>query len=366
MAAYPARTVLWARPSAVRTTIQRSVAASAGRQLLVLAILCAVNLVVTAGALYKSGLFPLIIFVIPMLIASVTLQFWPFAASVAVQACCVGVLVSSEGTSTERNVVVLVLAVIAGMLLTMSARAETGLPGSLGESMIIDLRDRLLAQGELPPLPDSWYAQSALRSADGAQFAGDFMVSARTPGAEKLEVVMVDVSGKGLSAGTRALQLSGAFGGLLGALPPDEFMRAANTYLLRQEWIEGFATAVHIVIDLESGDFEVRTAGHPPVLQWVAGTRSWLSLPSEGPALGLIDDAQFAPATGSVCSGDAVLLYTDGLVESPSQDYVRGIDKLVAEAEHMIDSGVHDGARRLLSRIGTSHDDRALLVLHRR
>ena len=43
--------------------------------------------------------------------------------------------------------------------------------------------------------------------------------------------------------------------------------RAANDYLLRQEWEEGFATAVHLSLDLATGRFEVRTAGHPPAVQ---------------------------------------------------------------------------------------------------
>ncbi|UYM04277.1 PP2C family protein-serine/threonine phosphatase [Solicola gregarius] len=341
-------------------------AANPRRQSLVLLALCAVNLVLTVAALYNYDFFPLIVYVVPMLFASVMLQFRPFALTVLLQVCCVAVVMASLEQTPTRAVVCVVLAAIAAMLLTVSARVKVGLPGSLGESMIIDLRDRLLAQGELPALPASWYAQSALRSADGAQFAGDFMVASRAPGSDQLEVVMVDVSGKGLSAGTRALQLSGAFGGLLGALPADEFLGAANGYLLRQDWIEGFATAAHMVIDLETGNFEVRTAGHPPGLQWIAGSKTWISLPSDGPALGLIEDARFKAATGSIGSGDALLLYTDGLVESPSQDYRLGIDKLINEAERMLASGIDNGASRLLSRIGTTHDDRALLVLHRR
>lgn len=365
MAAYPARSELWATPSAVRTNIQRSVAASALRQLLVLASVCLVNVAATTGALYDQGLFPLIIFVIPMLAASVTLQFWPFALSVFFQAFCVAIVMISEGNTTTRTVVVAVLVVVAAMLLLISARAETGLPGSLGASMIIDLRDRLLTQGVLPPLPEKWVARSALSSADGAQFSGDFMVAARAPGSSRLEVAMVDVSGKGLGAGTRALQLSGAFGGLLGALPPGDFLRAANMYLLRQDWDEGFATAAHLVLDLESGDFEVRTAGHPPILHWNAGTCSWLSLPSDGPALGVIDQARYSAATGTIDSGDAILVYTDGLVESPAQDYRRGIERLICAAERMLDGDTVDSADRLLAELEPTHDDRALLVLRR-
>ena len=40
------------------------------------------------------------------------------------------------------------------------------------------------------------------------------------PRRRRVEIAVVDVSGKGEQAGTRALLLSGAFGGLLGALPP--------------------------------------------------------------------------------------------------------------------------------------------------
>lgn len=365
MAAYSARTALWASPSAVRTNIQRSVAASAFRQIAVLVALCLVNLAATTGALVNYGLFPLIIFVIPMLVASVVLQFWPFALSVLFQAVCVAAVMVSEGSTTTRAVVVAALIVIATMLLAFSARAQTGLPGSLSESMIIDLRDRLHAQGELPSLPEKWDAQSALSSADGTQFSGDFMVATRTRGTSRLEVAMVDVSGKGLGAGTRALQLSGAFGGLLGALPPGDFLPAANVYLLRQDWDEGFATAAHLVLDLDTGQFEVRTAGHPPVLQWVAATRSWLSLPSDGPVLGVIDEARFTAATGTIHPGDVLLMYTDGLVESPAQDYRRGIEKLISAAEKVIDEGSGQSAHRLLAEIETSHDDRALLVLRR-
>ncbi|MGH3358902.1 MAG: PP2C family protein-serine/threonine phosphatase [Nocardioidaceae bacterium] len=334
--------------------------------MIVLSVTCAINLVVTAGALYDEGVFPLIIFVVPMLVASVALQFWPFAVSVLLQVFCVATVVGTEGATMSRLIICAVLAVIAAMLLTMATRADTGLPGALGESMLIDLRDRLHAQGELPRLPDQWYAQSALRSAGGAQFAGDFLVASRPPGSDRLEVVVVDVSGKGLGAGTRALQLSGAFGGLLGALPPEEFLPAANVYLLRQDWDEGFATAVHLMIDLRTGDFEVRTAGHPPMLQWKAGSGRWYPHPSDGPALGLLEQAKFASATGSVRSGDALLLYTDGLVESPSQDFMMGIDKLIGEAERMLTGGFDNGAQRLLARLDSSNDDRALLVLHRR
>ena len=171
-------------------------------------------------------------------------------------------------------------------------RSRLGVAGAMGESMFVDLRDRILHQGGVPDLPPGWQAESALRSAGGTPFAGDFVV-ATLVAEDRLELAVVDVSGKGEEAGTRALLLSGAFGGLLGALPADQFLPAANDYLLRQDWEEGFATAIHLSLDLRDGTFEVRSAGHPPAALRQAGTGRWSVLPSEGPILGLMPDAVF-------------------------------------------------------------------------
>jgi serine phosphatase RsbU (regulator of sigma subunit) len=89
-------------------------------------------------------------------------------------------------------------------------------------------------------------------------------------------------------------------------------------------------------------------------------------LESGGPALGLLSDGEFLPASGVLRSGDSMLLYTDGLVETPGRDFRLGIDKLLGEAERLMSSGWDDSALRLLDRLESSHDDRAILLLHRR
>jgi serine phosphatase RsbU (regulator of sigma subunit) len=218
----------------------------------------------------------------------------------------------------------------------------------------------------LPDLPAGWYAESALRSAGGTPFAGDFVVASATPGCTRLDVAVVDVSGKGIQAGTRSLLLSGAFGGLLGAMPRAEFLVAANDYLLRQQWVEGFATAVHLSLDLVTGDFEVRTAGHPPAVQLHAGSGRWIVHETEGPVLGLIEDAEFVVSRDNLGPGDTLLLYTDGLVEAPDRDMTTGIDKLLGQSDRLLQKGVDDGAKRLIETLGSTNDDRALLLIHRR
>ena len=246
------------------------------------------------------------------------------------------------------------------------SRQETGLAGATGDTLLLELRDRLQQQGQLPPLPAGWGGDSVVRPAGGAPFAGDFVVSSLTAEGRRLELALVDVSGKGIDAGTRALLLSGALGGLLGSLRPEEFLPAANRYLDRQQWDEGFATAVHLVLDLHDGTFAVESAGHPPVAHFDASTGRWSLLTAEGLALGLVPTVSYDAQTGRLDRGDALLLYTDGLVEIPGRDLSVGIDKLLGHAERLVTGGFTGGAELLVSRVaGSGNDDRGLVLLWR-
>jgi Stage II sporulation protein E (SpoIIE) len=317
--------------------------------------------------LYRN--LPVVALAVPMVIGNLVLRprTLPWLVSVAL-AVMVAVAVDDHETLHARRVGgVVVLFLIALIILVSSVRrARLGVAGARGESMLVDLRDRIQNQAKLPALPEGWYAEAVLRSAGGSSFAGDFMVASRTQKGRLLQVVVVDVSGKGEQAGSRSLLLSGAFGGLLGALDSAAFLPAANDYLMRQDWSEGFATAVHVALDLETGEFELRSAGHPPAVQLHAGSGRWAIHEAEGPVLGLMEDAEFSGVTGTLQRGDALLLFTDGLVETPERDISLGIDKLLGQGERLLTAGFEQGAERLLDRLESLNDDRALLLLHRR
>jgi serine phosphatase RsbU (regulator of sigma subunit) len=234
----------------------------------------------------------------------------------------------------------------------------------MGESMLTDLSDRIQGQGVLPDLPLPWHAESVIRSAGGTRFAGDFFVVGDIESG-RLDVSVVDVSGKGDRAGARALLLAGAMGGLVTALEPREFLPATNAYLINHPWQDGFATAVHLSIDLRSGAFRVWTAGHPPALHWSAGAGRWTPLESEGPMLGLIPDADFHQAGGVLRTGDALMLYTDGMVETRHTDIGIGIDRLIGQADRRLRSKFDGGAKTLVESTGSRNDDRALLLVWR-
>lgn len=271
---------------------------------------------------------------------------------------------------TTWQLVSAVLAVLLVLSLTALARNARhrglGIGSRRGETMLVDLRDRILAQGVVPRLPDSWLVESALSSAGGSPFAGDFLVATTRAGGTRLELAVVDVSGKGEAAGTRALQLSGAMGGLLAALPSAEFLEAANDYLLQRDWEEGFATAVHLSLDLTTGEFELRAAGHPPPVRRSAGSGRWHVLRPEGTVLGLVQGVSYEPVVGRLSSGDALLLYTDGMVEEPRRDIDLGIDEMLGVAEHLFRRSFDGLAERLAATVGSRDDDRALVLVHRR
>lgn len=338
---------------------------------------------------------------------------------------CITVLVAvswhRERAGVAFGAALAVFATAALVILTSRSRLRLGVQGTRGETMLFDLRERLRAQGLVPRLPADWHVDMSIRSAGGQSFAGDFLIAAlsrpafpaprrpepsespvgastgagapsaspTTPNApsastspapdpdhpdpdephargQTLELGLVDVSGKGLAAGTRALLLSGAFGGLLGTVPSRDFLTAANKYLLRQDWDEGFATAVHLVVELETGHYRFHSAGHPPIARLTAKTGRWSIEEAEGPLLGILDDAEFPATEGCLDRGDALLLFTDGLVERPGRDLEEGLDRLLGAAETRLTSGFTGGADRLINEVAPNvKDDRALVVVWR-
>jgi serine phosphatase RsbU (regulator of sigma subunit) len=234
--------------------------------------------------------------------------------------------------------------------------------------MLVDLRDRLLHQGALPDaLPYGWNVDTVVRSANGDQFSGDFVVGTRDPSGHRLEIALIDVSGKGLAAGTRSLMLSGAFGGLIGALEPSEFLPTANRYLIRQQWPEGFVTGVHVSLDLVTGEASVAGAGHPPPVHFRSGQGRWVLLDAgQGPVLGILENATFPVQRIVLEKGDALMLYTDGLVESPRLDVGSGIDRLVGQADRVMTMGFRRAAARIMDGVRSGDgDDRALVLIWR-
>ena len=181
-------------------------------------------------ALYQfPDIVPVSCLVVPVVISNLVLSPRTLPWFVVYVLSVVVVVVSaSTAAFTPMHVTGVVIAFVIGLIILVASfrRSRLGVAGARGESMLVDLRDRITKQGEHPRAAGGLVlAKAAMRSAGGTSFAGDFMVAARSREGTRLEVAVVDVSGKGEQAGTRSLLLSGAFGGLLGraagrGLPP--------------------------------------------------------------------------------------------------------------------------------------------------
>lgn len=338
-------------------------------QLAVLAALLALCGVIFVLSLVRYPMFPALTFVIPLLLGSITLRFQPLLALVVAIALLVTVTVSvqymREGITVSRVSSLVMMVAVAAIQLWDARRRRSGLPGPVGEAMLVDLRDRLQAQGKVPTLPAGWYSESAMLSAGGLNFSGDFMVANLSDDETELEMILVDVCGKGVAAGTQSLQLAGALGGLIGALPPQALFAAANDFLLRQNWEEGFATAVHVSVDLRTGSYGIISAGHPPVLHWCPSVGEWVVDEARGTALGIMRHPLFTQTHGRLEPGETLLFYTDGVIESREQGVEDGVTWLCGAASRALRSGVEGGAARILGRVKAKDDDRAVLLLAR-
>ena len=307
------------------------------------------------------------VMILPILCGGLLL--WPRALRILFVIAGIGIVYDvAEGKAGAGIVATIAVTAFFADVLART-RGKLGTRGLRADRMMIELRDRIRIQGTLPELSDGWGSAVVLRPAGGSSFGGDFVVSHFD--GKTLEVALVDVSGKGMDAATRALLLSGAFGGVLGSVPREQFLDACNAYLRRGKAVEGFVTAVHLAVDLASGEYTVSSAGHPPAVRFDANTGKWQVSHARGIVLGVVPDlagVPDVPEEGVLRRGDAIMLYTDGLVEARRQDIDEGIDRLLGEAERLVMVGFKTGVPDLVTtmqRAINSSDDCALVLIWR-
>lgn len=356
-----------------RTAARRWISHNALREheelLLVVGFLAAVG--VTALASWRWPLAVPPVMMSPWIVtAALFLRLRHLALVYAVAFICVLVPVTGLfGPRPNWNTLAVVAITILMFLMytVATSRARLGVRGLHGESLMVDLRDRLSRSAQIPELPEGWVAHCAIKSAHGEGFAGDFIVMALSTDDRHFEVALVDVSGKGRAAGSRALHLSGALSGLIGSVDPERFLGSANAYVLRQRWDEGFATAIHISIDLQTGQYAVGRAGHPPAVLFRSGSGTWqVERAARGTLLGIADTAEFVYAQGGLDRGDALMIYTDGVIESRGHDLIDGLDRALGVASNALVGNRPSAADEVIAaaRSGNS-DDRAVFILRR-
>ena len=213
-----------------RHTVRRFTRRGAYADTKVFVLLILLGLAIVVAVILAPNDMPFTSLMVPLLLGSLLLNPRHLPWFVIYMFGLLMICLTKQDDPTGRTYAAVGIQVLMCLIVLGASlrRSRLGVAGTMGESMFVDLRDRILQQGGVPDLPRGWLAESALRSAGGTAFAGDFVVATlATP--TRLELAVIDVSGKGEEAGTRALLLSGAFGGLLGALPAEGSSRPPTT-----------------------------------------------------------------------------------------------------------------------------------------
>ena len=193
----------------------------------------------------------------------------------------------------------------------------------------------------------------------GNLVGGDWYDTVPLPGGEVL-LVVGDVAGHGIDAVTGMVALRNCLRGLA-------ITGAGPAALLG--WLNGVAchltdgivgTAVCGLYDPASRSLHWARAGHMPPVLVRNGVARDLGLP-QGVLLGADPDASYEQVTTSLEPGDALLLFTDGLIERRAESIDDSMDSLLRLASRPVGSVTHY-ADHLLSHAPSDTGDDACLV----
>jgi sigma-B regulation protein RsbU (phosphoserine phosphatase) len=132
---------------------------------------------------------------------------------------------------------------------------------------------------------------------------------------------------------------------------PRAVFAALNTPLNDMADRRMFVTAACALMDGGRGQIKVSTAGHPPVLVRHEAGITALRTPSL--ALGMKQDARFEEASFSASPGDAVLLYSDGVLERADS---AGVQYGQANLEATFEANAHRPVSALITAIVEQND----------
>ncbi|MFH8616948.1 SpoIIE family protein phosphatase [Streptomyces sp. NPDC017979] len=235
----------------------------------------------------------------------------------------------------------IITAAIAGILTQSLARSRLS---DLFRRRMTDLQELMMPRA-LPRLPGFEIAARYLPAAEGMQVGGDwFDLLPREDGGASL--VIGDVEG-------HSAQAAGVMGQLRTALRAHaydgyraEHLMARGNHTLWGLDTDRFATCCIVDVSPRAGHLQVVRAGHPSPLQAEPdGTVHELPTPGALP-LGYAPADRYPVYHGQLQPGAALLLYTDGLVDTPDRPYDEAVAAVSAELSQWMTRPQHGSTDR--------------------
>jgi serine phosphatase RsbU (regulator of sigma subunit) len=186
----------------------------------------------------------------------------------------------------------------------------------------------------------------------------------------RLAIVLGDVTGHGIDAAADMAMAKFVFRSLARLYPePGAFLTAANDVVVEEIGAGKFITLQYLTVDAELGEVAVASGGHPPP-RLVHAEGEVESLEAPGLVLGIESGQPYEELRRPFQPGDAVVLYTDGVVEARRDGELYGearLDRLLAERRELtaqqLAEAVLEDCRRWVG--GDLRDDCAIVVVRR-
>src|ERR1700751_3886102 len=105
------------------------------------------------------------------------LLMWPRALRIFFAIVAAGVIYDVVQGKAGAGIVATIVLTAAFAYVLARTRKKLGVLGLRGDRMLVELRDRIQAQGKSPKLGDEWGSSVVLKAAGGSSFGGDFVVS---------------------------------------------------------------------------------------------------------------------------------------------------------------------------------------------
>jgi sigma-B regulation protein RsbU (phosphoserine phosphatase) len=224
---------------------------------------------------------------------------------------------------------------------------------------------RRLLPGELPQIPG--YDISAITQP--VHFIGGDYYDVVKISETQTALCIADVAGKGLAGALLMSNLQAALRPLIRAdMQPYELCDRLNRTLCDIMPINKFISFFYGVLDSRKQTLTYCNAGHnPPLL--ISGDINSAELKSTGAILGQFPNWQYAQRHANLSSGDALLLFTDGVVEACNENYEPfGEQKLMQLVRTLGPANAAQIQRSLLQAVsehcsGKFQDDVTMIVL---
>lgn len=135
-------------------------------------------------------------------------------------------------------------------------------------------------------------------------------------GPHRLGLVIADVSGKGIPAAFYMTMIKGIIQSrAFEPVSPKDLLKQINWVVYKNTGSNTFITLFYAIIDTEQATLVYSNAGHnPPLL--ISATGKVVELDKGGIVLGILPSPEYQQEMVTLQSGDQVLLYTDGVIET--------------------------------------------------